>query len=139
MTRFIMADALHVSQTSPDPESRVETPFGLEHRPGRSFHLLLLFKKPVFICVFPKTALASPQRFLFVTQLPLLPISAPPLSPPPPSLSLPRSTAPPRGRPLLLTGVICASGIDVVCRPIKIFEGNVYFLERIVPAARKPF
>lgn len=47
--------------------------------------------------------------------------------------------APPRGLVFLLTGVICASGIDVVCWPIKIFEGNVYFLERIAPAARKPF
>lgn len=52
---------------------------------------------------------------------------------------LPHSSAPPRGLVLLLTGVICASGIDVVCWPIKIFEGNVYFLERIVPAACKPF
>ena len=49
------------------------------------------------------------------------------------------ASAPPRGLVLLLTGVICASGIDVVCWPIKIFEGNVYFLERIVPAACKPF
>lgn len=40
---------------------------------------------------------------------------------------------------LLLTGVICASGIDVVCQPIKIFEGNVYFLERIAPAAWELF
>lgn len=44
-----------------------------------------------------------------------------------------------RGLALLLTGVICASGIDVVYQPIKIFEGNVYFLERIAPAAWKLF
>lgn len=44
-----------------------------------------------------------------------------------------------RGLVHLLTGVICASGIDVVCQPIKIFEGNVYFLERIAPAAWKLF
>lgn len=55
------------------------------------------------------------------------------------ALCLPLSLAPPKGPDLLLTGVICASSIDVVCWPIKIFEGNVYFLERIAPAACKPF
>lgn len=43
------------------------------------------------------------------------------------------------GLALLLTEVICASHIDVVCWPIKIFEGNVYFLERIAAAAWKRF
>lgn len=86
----------------------------------------------VFICVFPKTILAPPKNYLLVTLLLILPISFP-------LPCFPHSSAPPRGLVLLLTGVICASGIDVVCWPIKIFEGNVYFLERIAPAACKAF
>lgn len=65
-----------------------------------------------------------------VTKSLLLPISRP---------CFPRFLAPPKRLVLLLTGVICASGIDAVCLPIKIFEGNVYFLERIAPAACKLF
>lgn len=82
----------------------------------------------VFIRVLPKTTLAPPppkKSFL--------------LSDAAAASSHPGSSAPPRGLVFLLTGVICASGIDVVCRPIKIFEGNVYFLERIAPAAWKLF
>lgn len=60
----------------------------------------------------------------------LLPISA---------LSFPTPQLRPGGWSFLLTGVICASGFELVCWPIKIFEGNVYFLERIAPAACKPF
>lgn len=78
----------------------------------------------------------TPKSCLLVTQsLLLLLLLLPPISVP----ALPRSFAPPTGLALLLTGVICASRIDVVCRPIKIFEGNVYFLERIAAAAWKPF
>lgn len=83
----------------------------------------------VYLCPF-KTTLEPPQNCLLAMQSVLLPISSP---------CLPHSSAPPRGLVLLLTGVICVSGIDVVCWPIKIFEGNVYFLERIAPAACKLF
>lgn len=87
----------------------------------------------VFICVLLKTTLAPPQSCLLVTQSLLLLLSHLGSCPPPkPSLH-------PRGLALLLTGVICASRIDVVCWPIKIFEGNVYFLERIAAAAWKRF
>lgn len=131
MTRFITAGALHVSEALLDPESRGWTPFWLKH-PSQpvlsSTHALQKQCMCLFVS-FPKTALAPPQSCLLVTQSLLLPI---------PATTLP-ATAPPRGSALLLTGVICASGIDVVCRPIKIFEGNVYFLERIAPAACKPF
>lgn len=90
----------------------------------------------VFICALPqKTPVAPPQS---------LPISDAVAAPASSRLcpGTPDSAAPPRlggGLVLLLTGVICASGIDVVCQPIKIFEGNVYFLERIAPAAWKLF
>lgn len=84
----------------------------------------------VFICVLPKTSLAPAQILLLVTQ---------PAASSRFGAGLPTSSAPPRGLVLLLTGVICAPGIDVVCQPIKIFEGNVYFLERITPAAWKLF
>lgn len=94
------------------------------------------FKKQhvcVYMRVLSKTTLAPPQKLLIsdvVAASSLL------------SHRLPHSSAPPRaegGAAVLLTGVICASAIDVVCWPIKIFEGNVYFLERIAPAACKPF
>lgn len=87
----------------------------------------------VYMRVLSKTTLAPPQKLLISDA-----VAASSLL----SHRLPHSSAPPRaeGRPaVLLTGVICASGIDVVCWPIKIFEGNVYFLERIAPAACKPF
>lgn len=91
----------------------------------------------VFICTRPpqKTLAAPPQSLPLVTRRWLrLPVSIPAL--------LIRQLRPGlgvRGLVLLLTGVICASGIDVVCQPIKIFEGNVYFLERIAPGAWKLF
>lgn len=131
MTRFITAGALHVSEALLDPESRGWTPFWLKHLLSHPFHLHMHFKSSA--CVY----LCPPQNFTGTT--PKLVISDAVaaysrFSPmPSPLLS---ST---QGLVLLLTGVICASGIDVVCWPIKIFEGNVYFLERIAPAACKPF
>lgn len=94
----------------------------------------------VFICALPqKTPVAPPQSLPLLTRWRRLrlPVSVPPL--------LTRQLRQGLGGVgwgglvLLLTGVICASGIEVVCQPIKIFEGNVYFLERIAPAAWELF
>lgn len=131
MTRFITAGALHVSEALLDPESWGWTPFWLNHLFSQSFHLYMHFKSSA--CVY----LCPPQNYTGTT--PKLLISDAVGSSSHSSASPPRSSTPPSGLVLLLTGVICASGIDVVCWPIKIFEGNVYFLERIAPAACKPF
>lgn len=131
MTRFITAGAIHVSEALLDPESRGWMPFWLKHLLSHPFHLHIHFKSST--CVY----LCPPQNYSGTT--PKLLISDAVAASSHFSPCLPHSSAPPRGLVLLLTGVICASGIDVVCWPIKIFEGNVYFLERIAPAAWKPF
>lgn len=139
MTRFITGAALHVSEALLDPESRGWVPFWLQRLLSRPLSSSTRASKRRRMCLFAsfsKLRWHHPKSCLLVTQsLLLLLLLLPPISVP----ALPRSFAPPTGLALLLTGVICASRIDVVCRPIKIFEGNVYFLERIAAAAWKPF
>lgn len=149
MTRFITAGTLHVSEALLDPESRGWMPFWLKRllsppphpRPPPPF-ISTCASKSTSMCLFAlvppqKAPMAPPQSLPLVTRWrrPLrLPVSVPALL-----ICQLRPELEVRGPVLLLTGVICASSIDVVCQPIKIFEGNVYFLERIAPAAWKLF
>lgn len=131
MTRFITAGALHVSEALLDPESRGWMPFWLKHLLSHPFHLHMHFKSSacVYLCPPQKLHWHHPKASYWWRSRSFFPFQ--PL--PSPLLSSAQ------GSVLLLTGVICASAIDVVGWPIKIFEGNVYFLERIAPAAWKPF
>lgn len=133
MTRFITAGALHVSEALLDPESRGWMPFWLKRLLSRPPFIYTCTSKGS-VCVYLRPSQnytgTTPKRFLLSDAA----AASSHLGP-----CLPNSSAPPRGLVFLLTGVICASGIDVVCWPIKIFEGNVYFLERIAPAAWKLF
>lgn len=105
--------------------------------PALLFHLHMCFKVDnvcVYLCPSPENSSGTTPKSPISDAVASAASSR--LCPSPPG-----SAAPPRvgGLVLLLTGVICASGIDVVCQPIKIFDGNVYFLERIAPAAWKLF
>ena len=131
MTRFITAGALHVSEALLDPESRGWMPFWLRSLLSNPFHLHMHFKSSACVYLCPPQNCTGTTPMLFISDAVATSSRCSP--------RLPHSSAASRGLVLLLTGVICASGIDVVCWPIKIFEGNVYFLERIAPAAWKPF